>query len=122
MIDKKVIILLRISIAFTLLYAGISGFITPSSWVGFLPSFATNILHAETILIIFGVIEILVALGLLLMKNPFYPAILSALLVSGIIVFNIPQLSILFRDVPIVLMSIALAIYYKQAKLLEPKA
>jgi uncharacterized membrane protein YphA (DoxX/SURF4 family) len=110
--EKHIILLLRISIAFTLLYAAISGFIDPNAWIGFLPSFATAIMPAETILIIFGVIEILAGLGLLLMKNPFYPAVLSAILVSGIIVFNIPQLSILFRDVPIVLMSIALALHY----------
>jgi len=113
MVGKKVIFLLRISIAFTLLYAAISGFITPNSWIGFIPSFAIEILPAETFLLIFGIIEVLVALGILFMKNPFYPAVLSALMVSGIIVFNIPQLSILFRDVPIVLISVALALHFK---------
>ena len=112
MTNKKVIFLLRVGIAFSFLYAAISGFIDPSSWIGFIPQFVTNVLPVETALIIFGVVEILLALALLLMKNLFYPAILSALIVFGIIISNIPQRDILFRDVPIILMALALAVHY----------
>ena len=110
--NKKVIFLLKIGIAFSLLYAAIAGFVEPNSWIGFIPQFVTNVLPAETALVIFGIVEILLALALLLMKNPFYPAILSALITFGIIIFNIPQRDILFRDVPIVLMAVALAVHY----------
>jgi len=106
------ILLLRIGVAFPLFYAAIAGFVDPNSWIGFFPSFTTNILPAETLIGGFGIIEILVALGLLFMKNPFYPAVLSVLMLVGIIGFNIPQMDILFRDVSIALMAIALAVYF----------
>jgi uncharacterized membrane protein len=114
--NDKLIYMLRVGVAFSFLYASISGFLEPTSWVGFLPQFATKIMAGETILMIFGVVEILVALGLLFMKNPFYLAVLSALMLLGIVVFNIPQMDILFRDIPIVLMAVAIALYYRKVE------
>jgi len=110
--EEKIIMLLRVGIAFSFLYAAFGGFLNPNSWIGFIPAFMTSILPAKTILVMFGVTEVLVALGLLFMKNPFWPAVLSGLMLLGIIVFNLPQFEILFRDVPIVLMSVALAVYF----------
>lgn len=117
--DDKVILLLKIGVAFSFIYAAISGFFEPNSWVGYIPTFMTTIIEAKILLIIIGVGQIIIALALLFMENPFYPAILSALMLSGIIVFNLSQLDILFRDIPIALTAIAIALIYRKELLIK---
>jgi len=119
--NDRVILLLKIGVAFSFLYAAVSGFIEPNNWIGFFPKFMTGIVPAKTLLMGFGILEILVASALLLMKNPYYPAILSALMLSGIIVFNLSQLDILFRDIPIILTAVALALIYREEEKLSIK-
>ena len=97
-------LLLRIGLAFSLLYAAISSFITPSSWIAFLPTFLkfTAILH------IFSIIEIILALWLLSGKKLFYGAGLTSLALFGIVIANIGSLDIIFRDITILLAALAL--------------
>lgn len=103
-------ILLRVGLAFAFLYAAISAFITPSSWLGFLPSF----LRTTTILALFSIVEIIVALWLLSGKKVFYASILSVLMLLGIILFNLGALEIIFRDVTILLAALALVYHSKK--------
>ena len=104
--QKLISFLLRIGISFSFFYAAIASFITPTNWIGFLPNF----LRSDMILTIFSIYEILVGLWLLSGWKVFYPAILSALSMLGIIIFNFGALDIVFRDVAILFAAVALAL------------
>ncbi|PIP86449.1 hypothetical protein COV42_00960 [Candidatus Campbellbacteria bacterium CG11_big_fil_rev_8_21_14_0_20_44_21] len=119
--SKKIIWLLKVAVAFSFLYAATSGFIEPNNWVGFFPRFMTNILPGPILLRVFEIVEVLVALALFFMKNPFYPAVLGAIMLLGVVIFNLPQLDILFRDIPIALTAIAIAVYSMEKTPLEAK-
>jgi len=99
-------LLLRIGIAFSFIYAAIFSFINPISWIGFFPKF----LQASAVLVTFSIYEISLALLLIFNKKTYCIAILSALTMLGIVIFNLGALDIVFRDVTILLASIALAI------------
>jgi hypothetical protein len=104
--EKLVSLLLRLGLAFAFIYAAISAFINPTAWIGFFPEF----LRGEGVLMIFSVGEIVLGLWLLWGKKVFYAAILSALAMAGIVWFNFGAMDIVFRDVSILLMAIALAV------------
>ncbi|MEK7640708.1 MAG: hypothetical protein AAB389_01805 [Patescibacteria group bacterium] len=106
--------LLRVGIAFTFLYAAISGFVIPDAWIGFLPSFMTNIIPGETLLPMFSVYEIILGLWLLSGWRIFYPALLSAATMAGIIFSDFSVFLITFRDVSILTASLALAVLHKE--------
>ena len=106
--ERLISFLLRIGIAIAFLYAAIAAFLEPSSWVGFLPAWIDGIVPRGTLLSIFSIYEILLALWLLTGKMPFRAAAVSSATMFAIIVFNIGSLDILFRDVPILFAALAL--------------
>lgn len=102
--------LLAWGIAITLGYAAIAGFINPGAWIGFIPGFISDMVGAALFLKINGIVEIILALWLVSGKRVFYPAVISGLMMLGIIVFNIGAFDIIFRDVAILFMAVALAV------------
>ncbi len=100
---------LRVGIAFTFLYAAIDGFINPDAWIGFLPPLMTKIIPGATLLPMFGIYEIILGLWLLSGWKSFYPALLSATTMAGIIFSDFSVFLITFRDVAILGASLALA-------------
>jgi hypothetical protein len=111
--QNKIILLLKISIAFTLLYPAIASLIDPSSWIGFAPSWIEYILPKELFLILFSVFEIFLALAILFLKHPFYPLLVATLVFFGVVIFNMGAMDIVFRDISIGLVAIALAMMTK---------
>ena len=107
--NKHTSLLLRLGLAFTLFYAAIGGFINPNSWIGFFPPFLTGLIPTTLLLTSWGIVEIIVALWLLSNKKVFYPAVISALMMLGIVIFNFGAMDIVFRDVAILFMAAALA-------------
>lgn len=101
--------LLRLGLAFVFLYAAVSSFQHPLEWVGYLPGFLTKTVDAHTLLKIFSIIEIVLALWLLTAKFTRYAALAAAFMLAGIIVVNPGQLLIAFRDVGLVTAALALA-------------
>lgn len=114
--DKTKIALwcLRIGIAFTFLYAAIDGFINPDAWIGFLPQFMTSIIPGTALLPMFSVYEVLLGLWLLSGWKSFWPALLSAATMLGIIFSDFSVFLITFRDVAILGASLALAALTKE--------
>jgi len=110
--DKLVLIsfFLRLGLAIVFLYASISSFVTPTSWMGFVPLFIRNVIPGNIFLTIFSIYEIILSLWLLSNKKIYYASILSALTILLIIFPNISQLDIIFRDIPIFFSAAALAI------------
>ena len=101
--------LLRSGLAIAFLYAGISSFLNPTNWIGFVPNFIELIIPKEIFLIIFSAYEILLGAGLLFDYKTFTLSILSSATLFLILFGNIMNLEILFRDIAILFMALALA-------------
>lgn len=116
MTQKKLsFFLLRAAIASVFMYAAISSFLTPDNWIGYFPLFLRHIVPQNILLGGFSIYEFALSIWLLSGKFTFYAAILSAVTLSGIIVFNLNQLDVVFRDFAIILSSLSLAVFtYKK--------
>ncbi|MDZ7726401.1 MAG: hypothetical protein U5L75_02360 [Candidatus Campbellbacteria bacterium] len=101
---------LRSGLAFSLLYAAIAGILDPSSWVGYVPNFLTAVADKETLLILIGVMQSIIALWILFGKRIFIPSTLAALFILSILVSQFSLLDVIFRDVTVLSVAIALAI------------
>lgn len=111
-------LLLRVGAAFAFLYPPLSAlFGDPYSWFGYFPSFVTSIaaqlgLGDLVVLHIFGVIEVAIGLWILSGYKIFAPAMLGAAMLVAIVLFNLAQFDILFRDLSIAAMLLALALMH----------
>ena len=105
---------LRIALAFSLLYPALRAVQNPSAWIGYFPPFVLNgaatlgisptvLLHA------FGFIEVVLALWILSGKKILIPALSAAAMLAGIIICNLAQFDILFRDISILIIALVLA-------------
>ncbi len=103
-------LILRLGVAFCFLYAGIGGFIDPEAWVGWFPRFMRDIIPELLLLKIWGIYEIITGLWILSGKNIFGPSIVASLSLAGLILTNLGAMDIIFRDVTILTVTIALAI------------
>lgn len=126
MVRDHVSLLLRVGVAFSLIYPAVSGFFTPDAWVGYFPAFVLTLLGSEEMLTYllhgFGILEIVLGLWILAGRNIFYPAVASTVILFLIVAFNISLLDILFRDIPIMLMALALALMAKDGDKSLPTA
>lgn len=107
--------MLRAAIASVFAYAAVASFISPDNWIGYFPIFLRHAIPQNILLNGFSVYELLLAVLLLWGKFTFYAAILAALTLCGIMVFNSDQLDIIFRDFAIILSAASLAVFtYKK--------
>ena len=104
---------LRVGLAIVFLYAAVASFLDPTSWIGFIPEWLREIFPAQVFLVVYSIYEIFLALWLFSGKKTYYAAVLSGLTMLAIIVFNMGALDIVFRDVAILFMAIALAVLAK---------
>lgn len=103
-------LILRLGLAFSFLYPPMSAIVNPFAWIGYFPQFAHTIIPNDLLLLhLFGAIEAIVGIWLLTGKKIFYPAVSAAVLLFLIIIFNLPQFDIVFRDVSIFAIAVALA-------------
>jgi uncharacterized membrane protein YphA (DoxX/SURF4 family) len=106
--------LLRIGVSFSFIYPPISAFFNPYAWVGYFPPFFSALpIEATLRLHVFGVIEVVIALWILFGRKIAVPALFAAAMLAGIVLFNLSQMDVLFRDIPIILMALALIILEK---------
>lgn len=106
---KTAQLLLRVALAFAFAYAAVAGFLNPSAWIGFAPVFVLEHIPGNIFLTAFGAFEVALAALLLFLKNPFYPALVAALLLFGMVAFNLGALDIVFRDLSLGFAALALA-------------
>ncbi len=114
--EKLALFLLRLGIASVFLYAAIAATLEPSNWVGYLPQSLRSIFPAETLLHLFSAYQVLLSLWLLWGKKLLYPSVLSVLTFIAIIISNIGQLDIVFRDIAILFAALSLAVVSKDSK------
>ena len=109
--DKTTSLLLRLGVALAFLYPPISALMDPYAWIGYFPSFITALPIDSTLLLHgFGLVEVVIGLWILSGRNIFIPSALATLMLIAIVVFNLSQFQVLFRDVSIAAMSLALAL------------
>ncbi len=98
---------LRVGLATVFGYAALAAFLDPTSWIGFVPSMLGDA-GRLLFLYMFGAYELFMALWLLSDRNVYGAAIASSITLFAILVANIGALDILFRDVAILMSSLAL--------------
>jgi uncharacterized membrane protein YphA (DoxX/SURF4 family) len=103
-------LLLRIGLAFAFLFPPLNAFFDPDSWIGYFPPFLHGILPDLVMLHGFGIVEILIALWIFSGKHIFWPCLLAAIMLLTIIVFNTAEFQVLFRDLSIITIALALAL------------
>src|ERR1035437_5072592 len=102
------ILIARIGLAFPFIYAAIASLIHPTFWIGFFPNFLTNLISPNILITAWAILQIVIGLWLVLGKNILIPSILAAIMILGILVFNLKLLDIIFRDVSILASSVVL--------------
>ena len=120
----RISLVLRIAVAFAFLYPPIAAFFNPDGWVWFVPTFVATVMPLTVFLHLFGVGEIMIALGILFMKNPFYPALAAAGVLAGIVIvdtvmegsFDWAMFDVVFRDISILLAAVALMLLHQKPK------
>lgn len=105
--------ILRAGVAFAFLYPAIDAFLNPYTWFGYFPPFLQGILPDMILLHGFGALEIILGLWILFGKHIYWGAVFASVILAGIIVFNFNNFEVLFRDVSILAMTVALAILHK---------
>ena len=122
-LEKKVLLVLRVGLAFAFLYPAVSAYFNPFAWIGYFPLFVLEIVGNDTLTLhTFGVVEIIIALWLLWGKHIFYPSLLALFMLVGIVAFNFNQMDILFRDFGIAAMAFALVLASNPYKLSREKS
>lgn len=113
-LEKIPNLLLRIGVAFAFLYPPINALSNPDSWIGYFPKFLHGIAPDTVMLHSFGLVEVVIALWILSGKKIFLPSLVAGIMITTIVVVNLNNFEVLFRDLSIALMAFALALDAKQ--------
>lgn len=108
-------ILLRIGLSFSFLYPPIDALFHPDSWIGYFPRLLRGNIPDIYLLHGFGLLEVSIALWILSGKKIAVPASLAALILLAIVLTNMSELEVVFRDISLAFVAAALAIthYFK---------
>lgn len=107
-------LLLRLAIALAFLYPPFDAISNPNAWLGFFPPAMLQFASAHgisgmTLLMLWSVVEVVIAAWVLSGKRIFLPSAAATLFLILIVVFNIPLMEIVFRDIALALVSATLA-------------
>ncbi|MBI4193100.1 MAG: hypothetical protein HY536_00555 [Candidatus Colwellbacteria bacterium] len=105
-------LLLRAGIAILFSYAAVSSFFQPDLWIGYLPLALRDLIPTPPLMILFSVFELGLALWVLSGLRLFYAALTVAFVLVTIIVTNLSELPIIFRDVAVLCAALALMVMY----------
>ena len=108
--SKTSYLLLRIAVAFAFLYPAYGFFSAPNNWIGYIPAFVRNIgVSQGTLLLCLMAVHIILALWILSGWRIFIPSLVASFFLGSVVYFNSNQLDILFRDLSLALVALALA-------------
>lgn len=117
MIDKRVDWILRIGLAFAFIFPAIDEIFDPYSWLGYFPQAIVQAAQSMGIpnlvlLHSFGTIEVIIGLWLLSGWKLFWPSCIALLMLLAIVILDSPggQFEVLFRDLSIASIALALAV------------
>jgi uncharacterized membrane protein YphA (DoxX/SURF4 family) len=113
MSSKQIVsLILRASLAFAFIYPAVNAYFDPDSWIGYFPSFMQGYVSEPVLLHSFGILEISLSLWVLSGWKIRFPAMVMALTLLAIVMFNLTQFQIVFRDLSIA--GIALALVFME--------
>jgi len=115
-VSRSVDIFLRLGVAFAFLFPPINAVFDPYSWVGYFPSFIRDLSPGLGFLHAFGIIEVAIGLWILSGRKVFVPSVIAAAMLLLIVIFNLNDFQVLFRDVSIALMALALAVIHRPGR------
>ena len=108
--QKIVNLLLRMGVAFAFLFPAINAVFDPLSWIGYFPKFLHGVAPDLVLLHGFGIVEVVIALWILSGKRILVPSLLAMAMLFSIVLLNLQDFHILFRDLVIALTAGALAL------------
>lgn len=108
--DRTLHFLLRAGLAFAFLYPAVNALFDPYSWLGYFPAFMHGIVPDAVLLHSFGAVEVILALWIVSGKHIFIPSAIATLMLLAIVLFNLQNFQVVFRDVSIAAMAAALAL------------
>lgn len=109
-------IILRVAVAFAFLYPAVSAWFLPTAWLGYVPQFMRGDVDDLVLLHAFGAVEIFIALWILSGWKIFWPSLAATAVLLAIVVFNPQEFPVLFRDLSLSGMTLALALMNRPRK------
>lgn len=101
--------MLRIALAFALLYPAVMSFINQEKWASALPALITSLIPAKTFLIIFAGYEFLFALLILIKPDPFAPCIIVFLVSAALSVLSFRDFDVIYPNVTLAFAALSMA-------------
>lgn len=108
--------ILRWGLAFVFFYAAIAALLNPGDWILFLPGFLAASPYARIALTMFSLYQLILAGVLFWGKQLYWASLLATITLAGIVVMNVQESSIVFRDVGLAFSSLALFEMSRQNK------
>lgn len=108
-LERMAELALRIGVAFAFLYPPLNALVDPNAWIGYFPAFVKGYVPDLVLLHAFGAVEVIIALWILSGWRIFWPSFAAMGMLLGIVVFNPSNFQVLFRDVSLAAMALALA-------------
>ena len=103
-------LLLRGGLAFAFLYPPIDALLDPITWIGYFPKFMHGIVPDMVLLHSFGAFKVAIAVWIIFGRKIRIPSILAAAVLVAIVLLNLQDFQIVFRDLSIAAIALALAI------------
>lgn len=109
-------LLMRLAVVFSFVYPAIAAYFDPYAWIGYFPNFVLALAGGNELLLLhaWGAFEILLSLWVLFGKRVYIPSLIMAAALIAVVVLNLPQFDILFRDISIALAALSLALVNKR--------
>ena len=108
--SKTSSLLLRGALSFAFLYPTYGFWTNPNDWLGYIPSFVRNVgLSQNVLLMLIAGLHLVIAIWILSGWRIFIPSLLAAIFLGSVVYFNWNQLDIVFRDISLALVALALA-------------
>lgn len=100
-------LLLRLAVAFPMIWAGVHQMMNPTDWIGFVPPWLGSFIAPEAFLTIHSVFNIVIGIGLLIgFWRVLFSATAAASLASIVIFYGVDDVT--FRDVGLAIVAIVL--------------
>jgi len=103
-------LLLRIGIAFSFFYVGVSSLFNPNLWSAFVPSFVLNFIPINVFMIGITLMHFILVVWLLSGYFVEYASLIAIFFLSSIVLLDFNAFSIVFRDVSIIFACLALIV------------
>lgn len=115
--EKISYLILKIAVAFPLIYMAWGSYLRPKTFSVYVPSFLTQFVSANILLWIISTLFVVIAAFILFEKKPFVPPLIASIFFMIIVLLNAnwgkPSFDFYYKDISIALASLALAIKSK---------